>query len=54
LLGQTEELNCVREKSKQLFADAFEALLGAIYLDRGYQDAQQWLIKHFTQCYSLT
>lgn len=47
LLGQAEELNRVREKSKQLFADAFEALLGAIYLERGYQDAQQWLIKQF-------
>lgn len=47
MLGQSEALNCVREKIKQPLAGVFEALLGAIYLDRGFADARDWLIKQF-------
>ena len=47
LLGQSEALNCVREKIKQPLAGVFEALLGAIYLERGFADARDWLIKQF-------
>lgn len=49
LLGRGEALNRVRENSKQPFAGAFEALLGAVYLDLGFNAAQNWLIKQFIE-----
>lgn len=30
----------------QILANAFEALIGAIYLERGYSDAEQFIAKH--------
>ncbi len=31
---------------QQILANAFEALIGAIYLERGYADANQFILKH--------
>lgn len=31
---------------QQILANAFEALIGAIYLERGYQDAEEFIKKH--------
>lgn len=31
---------------QQIMANAFEALIGAIYLERGYQDAERFIDKH--------
>lgn len=40
LLGKGEELSAGREKPS-ILADAFEALLGAVYLDGGFEAAKQ-------------
>ncbi|MBI4196311.1 MAG: ribonuclease III, partial [Deltaproteobacteria bacterium] len=45
-LGRGEEQTSGREKPS-LLADAFEALLGAIYLDRGYKKASLVIRKHY-------
>jgi len=44
LLGKGEEMSGGREKPA-LLADAFEALLGAIYVDKGYQETYKVLEK---------
>jgi ribonuclease-3 len=44
-LGKGEDLTGGRERSSTL-ADAFEALLGAIYLDGGLAKAKEFLSKH--------
>ncbi|MCK5731647.1 MAG: ribonuclease III [Tenericutes bacterium] len=44
LLGKGEEMSGGREKPA-LLADAFEALLGAIYVDKGYQETYKVLSK---------
>jgi ribonuclease III len=31
---------------QQILANAFEALIGAIYLERGYEDAEKFIIEH--------
>lgn len=33
---------------QQILANAFEALIGAIYLERGYEDAEKFITKHIT------
>lgn len=33
---------------QQILANAFEALIGAIYLERGYEDADKFITKHIT------
>ena len=33
---------------QQILANAFEAVIGAIYLERGYQDAEAFINKHIT------
>lgn len=33
---------------QQILANAFEALIGAIYLERGYEDAEAFITKHIT------
>lgn len=33
---------------QQIMANAFEALIGAIYLERGYEDAERFINKHIT------
>jgi ribonuclease-3 len=46
LLGRGEELSGGRDKSS-ILADAFEALLGAIYLDRGLDVARKLIVRLF-------
>lgn len=45
-LGRGEERNQGREKDS-LLADAYEALLGAVYMDGGFEAAFQVVKKHF-------
>ncbi len=45
LLGKGEEMTGGRKKSS-LLADAFEAVLAAIYLDRGYKKAKEFVLQH--------
>ena len=33
---------------QQILANAFEAVIGAIYLERGYADAEKFILKHIT------
>lgn len=33
---------------QQILANSFEALIGAIYLERGYEDAEKFITKHIT------
>jgi ribonuclease-3 len=33
-------------KGSQIFGNALEALIGAVYLDKGYQKTQKWITKH--------
>jgi ribonuclease-3 len=46
-LGKGEEMTGGRKKSS-LLADAFEAVLAAIYLDGGYKNAKGFVLKHLT------
>jgi ribonuclease-3 len=48
LLGKGEEVTGGREKPS-LLADAFEAVLAAIYLDGGYDKAQDFTLKYLGQ-----
>ncbi|MBE9044451.1 ribonuclease III [Pleurocapsales cyanobacterium LEGE 10410] len=45
-LGLKEERHRLRIKSSNPFEKAFKALVGAIYLDRGFSQARNWLHKH--------
>lgn len=47
LLGKGEEFSRVRQKSNRPFATAFEALIGAIYLDSSFADVREWLVQQF-------
>jgi len=47
MLGRGEEASHGRKKSS-ILASAFEALLGAMYLDKGYEKALQFISSHFT------
>lgn len=47
-LGRGEEQTSGREKPS-LLADAYEAILGAIYLDRGYKHASGVIQKHYSR-----
>jgi len=47
-LGRGEEQTSGREKPS-LLADAYEAVLGAIYLDRGFSKAASVIRKHYEQ-----
>lgn len=33
-------------RGSQIFGNAFEALVGAVYLDKGYEKTQKWVTKH--------
>ena len=44
ILGKGEELSGGRDK-KNIIADAFESLIGAIYLDGGYHTAENFVLK---------
>lgn len=46
LLGKGEEMSGGRDKSS-ILADAFEALLGAVYLDRGMDAARKLIVRLF-------
>jgi ribonuclease-3 len=46
ILSRGEELNRGRERPSAL-ADAFEALLGAIFLDGGFEAAQEFILGQF-------
>ena len=46
MLGKGEEASHGREKAS-ILASALEALIGAIYLDRGYASALQFINSHF-------
>lgn len=48
LLGHGEELSGGRERAS-ILADAFEAVLGAIYLDRGMDIAREYLLGLMTE-----
>ena len=45
-LGLKEERHRLRVKQSNPFEKAFKALVGAIYLDRGFSQARNWLQKH--------
>ena len=47
LLGKGEESSGGRERAS-ITSDAVEALLGAIYLDGGMEDARKFVLKHIT------
>jgi ribonuclease-3 len=46
IISRGEELNRGRERPSTL-ADTFEALLGAIFLDRGFEEAQNFILSQF-------
>lgn len=47
LLGKGERINAGRGR-ETILADLFEAIIGAIYLDGGLEEAKQFLFKHFS------
>ncbi|MCK5505468.1 MAG: ribonuclease III [Thermodesulfovibrionia bacterium] len=47
ILGKGEEITGGREKSS-LLANAFEAILAAIYLDGGYEQAENFVLRNLT------
>lgn len=47
-LGKGEDQTSGREKSS-LLADAYEAVLGAIYMDRGFKKASEVIQKHYLE-----
>lgn len=48
ILGRGEEKNGGRQRESNL-ADAFEALIGAIYLDSGYESAREVILSMFVE-----
>lgn len=50
ILGRGEELHGGRERSSSL-ADAFEALLGAIFLDGGFEIAREFILRQFESAF---
>ena len=52
-LGKGEELSGGRKKGN-ILADAFEALVGAIYLDQGYEAARRFLLPYLQRSYQKT
>jgi ribonuclease III len=44
-LGLKEDRYTLRQKKKVIFADAFFALIGAIYMDRGFAQVHTWISK---------
>lgn len=50
LLGRGEEQTMGREKPS-LLSDAYEAILGAAYLDRGYKKSRALIEKHYSRLF---
>ena len=50
ILSRGEDLHGGRERSSAL-ADAFEALLGAIFLDGGYDVAREFILREFNRAF---
>lgn len=48
LLGKGEAANVGRGRER-ILADLFEAIIGAIYLDGGFQKAEEFFLTHFKQ-----
>ncbi len=51
VLSKGEELHGGRERSS-ILADAFEAVVGAMFLDGGYTSAKQFVLRQFHPCIS--
>jgi len=51
LLGRGEEQTLGREKPS-LLSDAYEAILGAMYLDRGYKKSRALIEKHYARLFT--
>ncbi len=51
LLGKGEEMSGGRSR-KSILADAVEAVIGAIYLDKGYDAARSFIRQHFLEVIS--
>lgn len=51
VLSRGEELNRGRERPSTL-ADAFEALLGAIFLDSGFEEADKFILSQFSDVFN--
>jgi len=47
-LGKGEELGGGRKRNS-LLADALEAIIGSVYLDRGLKAAREFVIRHFSE-----
>lgn len=47
-MGRGEEMNGGRQRAS-ILADAVEAIIGAIYLDGGYQKVRKWVLTHFSR-----
>jgi dsRNA-specific ribonuclease len=45
-LGLAEQRHLLRQQLHNPFGEAFEALVGAIHLDRGFSQTRNWLVKH--------
>jgi ribonuclease-3 len=50
ILSRGEELHGGRERPSAL-ADAFESLLGAIFLDGGFEVAREFILRHFREAF---
>ena len=50
ILSRGEELHGGRERSSAL-ADAFEALVGALFLDGGYEAAREFILREFSRAF---
>lgn len=50
ILSRGEDIHGGRERSSAL-ADAFEALLGAIFLDGGYETARAFILREFSRAF---
>ena len=48
LIMGSGELKSGGFRRSSILADAFEAIIGAIYLDNGIQDAEKFILKYFT------
>lgn len=50
LLGKGEKMNDGRGRDS-ILSDLFEAIIGAIYLDSGFEETKKFLLHHFTESF---